>query len=411
MSAQRDEARPLRLLVLYESLYPDYAGGIESRNFEMARALAERGHEVTLAGFGTARPESRPVLGFGDGAPLGAGRIERLVLGPPRGLYGPTGHRSHRRALEFAWRAQRIPLRNYDLIETASMPFLHLPGLALAARLARRPLLVVWHEVWGAYWKEYVGSLKAPIYRLLERGAARLGRHAVTISEHGRERLLRLRGERPGDEIALAPCGVDLDAIGRVLEEVRPEQAGPPLVVAGRLLAHKRIDLAIDALALLQKGEFASYGSPLLAIYGDGPERQRLEARASEHGVRDRVVFHGQVASMYEVWRGFAGARLVLHPSAREGFGLVPLEAMAARLPVVYCHSPESAVGELVRDGVEGRATEPSAAALADAIRELLTDESRRKGLAEAAFARAAAYSWRRLAGEYATILRQSALA
>lgn len=392
--------RPLRLLILNEALYPDHAGGIESRNHQIAQALAERGHDVTLAGFGR--------LPAVDDAPEDGARplVHRLLLGDPRALYRADSRRSHRRALGFALRSLAISPGRFDVVETASMPFFHLPGLAAACRLARVPLLVVWYEVWGAYWKTYFGATRAPVYRVLERAAARLGRRVAATSRLGSERLARLRPHRIGDEVAFAPCGVDLEAVQRAIAEAALAPAGPPIVVAGRLLAHKRVELVIDALPLLAELSGASSGAgPLVAIFGDGPERPRLEARAAALGVRDRVVFHGTVQSLAAVWRGFGSAKVAVHPSAREGFGLVPLEAMAAGLPVVHCRSQESAVDELVRDGVEGRMTEPSAAALAAAIRELLTDEPRRRELAEAARRRAAAYAWDRLAADYERLL------
>jgi glycosyltransferase involved in cell wall biosynthesis len=276
------------------------------------------------------------------------------------------------------------------------------------------PLLVVWYEVWGAYWKSYVGPARAPVYRFLERAAARLGRRVAATSLLGRDRLAMLRASRSkrlGDEVALAPCGVDLAGVRRAVGYAASLPAGPPIVVAGRLLAHKRIDLLLDALPCLADveggpgGESAAASSPLVAIFGDGPERSRLEARAVDLGVRDRIVFHGTVESLAAVWQGFGAARIAVHPSAREGFGLVPLEAMAAGLPVVHCRSRESAVGELVRDGVEGLMTEPTAPALAAGIRALLADEPRRRALAEAARLRAAEYSWSRLAVEYERLL------
>lgn len=397
--------RPLRLLILYETLYPDHAGGIETRNHELALALAARGHAVTLAGFGRPRPRDATENGA-------AGRVERRFLGDPRALYGPGGRRSHRRAAGFARRALTVTPASYDVVETASVPFLHLPGLAAACRLARVPLLVVWYEVWGAYWRTYVGVARAPVYRFLERTAARLGRRVAATSLLGRDRLAKLRASRSmraGDGVALAPCGVDLAAVRRAVEGSAQLPAGPPIVVAGRLLGHKRVELLIDALPHLAElgagPPGASPAGPLVAIFGDGPERPRLEARAVELGVRERVVFHGTVETLAEVWRGFGSARIAVHPSAREGFGLVPLEAMAAGLPVVHCRSEESAVGELVRDGVEGRLTEPTAPALAAGIRALLTDEPRRRALAESARRRAEEYAWNRLAVEYERLL------
>lgn len=397
--------RPLRLLILNEALYPDHAGGIESRNHQVALALARRGHDVTLAGFG--RPPAPHAVAAGDAPP----RVQRLLLGDPRALYRPDSRRSHRRALGFALRSLAIGPGRFDVVETASMPFFHLPGLAASCRLARVPLLVVWYEVWGAYWKTYFGAARAPVYRVLERAAARLGRRVAATSRLGSERLARLRPQRVGDEVAFAPCGVDLAAVRRAVGESATAPPGPPIVAAGRLLAHKRIEILIDALPLLAEipgrgsGAGQHAGAPLVAIFGDGPERARLEARAAALGVRHRVVFHGTVESLSAVWRGFGSALLAVHPSAREGFGLAPLEAMAAGLPVVHCRSQESAVAELVRDGIEGRMTEAEPASLAVAIRELLTDEPRRRELAEGARRRAAAYDWDRLAADYERLL------
>ena len=95
-----------------------------------------------------------------------------------------------------------------------------------------------------------------------------------------------------------------------------------------------------------------------------------------------------------EVWRHLGRARIAVQPSEREGFGLFPLEAMAAGLPVVYCESPESAVPELVRDGVEGVCAAPEPAVLAAVLDRLLTDEAEWSRLRRNALERAAGYDW-----------------
>ena len=106
-------------------------------------------------------------------------------------------------------------------------------------------------------------------------------------------------------------------------------------------------------------------------------------------------------ATSEEVWRELGRARVAVQPSAREGFGLFPLEAMAAGLPVVHCESSESAVAELVRDGVEGTAAPADATGLAVALTTLLTDEPRRNRLAAAARARAAEYDYDTIAEHF----------
>src|SRR5262249_40385897 len=91
----------------------------------------------------------------------------------------------------------------------------------------------------------------------------------------------------------------------------------------------------------------------------------------------------------------------------REGFGLFPLEAMAVGLPVVYSLSPESAVGELVRDGVEGIAVAPSdPARLAAVLARLLAEPEEERRLARQAVARPAAYDWSEIAASAEAICR-----
>jgi glycosyltransferase involved in cell wall biosynthesis len=401
----------VKLLVLYETVYPDFIGGLELRNYELAAALGRRGHEVTLAGFCGGLTTSAPGL--------------RIVsLGELGGLYNSSGKRSTRQALRFARAVARLDLAPYDLIETANMPYVHLLPLAARCAAARKPLLVTWYEHWGAYWHGYVGHLRAPAYRAVELLTAQLGTAVAATSDLTRGRLARARrllGRRRA-AVELLPGGITVsrvraDAAGAGetphagLAGPKPGAApdawprhGPPLIYAGRLLEHKRLDLLLRALALLAQEDGARASptaageTPLLTVFGEGPDRPRLERLAAELGIAARVRFRGHVQSSEEVWQELGQALVAVQPSAREGFGLFPLEAMAAGLPVVYCTSPESAVGELVRDGVEGVAAAPEPGALAGALSRLLQDGAERERLARHAMARAERYDWDEIA-------------
>jgi glycosyltransferase involved in cell wall biosynthesis len=180
------------------------------------------------------------------------------------------------------------------------------------------------------------------------------------------------------------------------------------MIYAGRLLEHKRLDLLLRAVHELERaGGGATAAGPQLTIFGEGPDRRRLETLAAELGVAGRILFRGHVKSSEEVWRELGRARLAVQPSAREGFGLFPLEAMAAGLPVIYCGSPESAVGELVRDGVEGIAVAADAGALATVLARLLAPagEAERRRLGRNAAVRAALYDWDEIAARFEAIL------
>ena len=372
----------MKLLILYETVYPDFIGGVEHRNYELAAALCRRGHEVTLAGF------CRPLPGIPP-------RLMVQSLGELGELYNAAGRRSTRKAIRFAFTVTRLDVRGFDVVETANMPYLHILPLAVKCALARRPLLVTWYEYWGDYWKGYVGRLKAPAYKAVEWLMGQLGTAVTATSRLTQERLARnrLRGG-----VELVPCGIDVAAVHQAAEAGRGE--GPPLIYAGRLLQEKRIDLLLRAVAILAP----RHPGVLLTVFGDGPYRGALVRLADELGIADRSDFRGHVETSREVWENLGRARIAVQPSEREGFGLFPLEAMAAGLPVVYCESPESAVPELVRHGVEGLCCAPEPAALAGAIARLLADGEEWSRLHESARARAAAYDWDEIARRIAEL-------
>ncbi len=362
----------MKVLILYETVYPDFIGGVEHRNYELAAALCRRGHEVTLAGF------CRPLPGIPP-------RLKVHSLGELGALYNAAGRRSTRKAIRFAFTVPRVDVRGFDVVETANMPYIHILPLALKCALARKPLLVTWYEYWGDYWKGYVGRFKAPVYKAIEWLTGQLGTAVTATSRLTQERLARQR--RCGG-VELVPCGIHVQAVQQAARARQGE--GPPLIYAGRLLREKRIDLLLRAVALLAP----RHPGVLLTVFGDGPYRDKLVGLADELGIADRILFRGHVETSREVWENLGQARIAVQPSEREGFGLFPLEAMAAGLPVVYCESSESAVPELVRDGVEGRCCAPEPGALAEVLGRLMTDGAEWRRLHENALARAAGYDW-----------------
>ena len=364
----------LRILLFYDCLYPQSVGGVEHRNFELARALAGRGHRVTLAGFGTEASRSSP--GFPG--------VEVLPVAPPGRLYNEAGKRSTGEALRLAASVARLDLQAFDVVECANIPYAHLPPLALRCRRAGKPLVVTWHEYWGRYWRRYLGW-KWPVYAAIERATAPLGAAAVAVSRLTAERVRRVRK----GEVRVVPNGIPVEAIRSAAgTEAGTASEGAPLVYAGRLLREKRIDLLLEAVQRLD------WEGPVLAILGDGPDRERLVALAGQLGLRERVVFHGYLPTSLDVWRRMGASRIAVQPSSREGFGLFPLEAMAAGLPVVYCESSESALSELVETGVHGLRTAPDPEALAAALRRLLADDGERRRLGENARRHAAGFDW-----------------
>ena len=109
---------------------------------------------------------------------------------------------------------------------------------------------------------------------------------------------------------------------------VAPSSASPQLITAGRMVAQKRFDVLLQALALVR-------GDARLTILGDGPLRHSLEALARSLGIADRVDTPGYG----DVLPRLRQADLFVLSSDYEGLPAVVLEALASGVPVVTSDS------------------------------------------------------------------------
>ena len=138
-----------------------------------------------------------------------------------------------------------------------------------------------------------------------------------------------------------------------------------------RLVEQKGIPYAMEALRRLR----AEFPGAHLVIAGDGEKAAELRRLASALGIADRVHWLGWRPKAIDLMAAFD---VLLVPSLWEGFGLVLLEAMSRRVPVIA--SRVSAIPEVVRDGETGILFEPrNVDALTGAIVRLLSDRSLRK--------------------------------
>lgn len=186
--------------------------------------------------------------------------------------------------------------------------------------------------------------------------------------------------------------------------------ARPRALFVGRLVPYKGCNLALEALAPLLREARLDF-----TIVGDGPERQALEAQASQLGIADAVTFAGRVPPD-EVARHYREADLFVFPSLREFGGGVVLEAMAMGVvPVVVGYGGP---GELVSAdcGVAvPMAVQPQlVASIHGAVAQLLDAPQRRIAMAAAAQARVASlFFWERKAEQstavYEWVTRQRA--
>lgn len=110
-----------------------------------------------------------------------------------------------------------------------------------------------------------------------------------------------------------------------------------------------------------------------LLVIGRGPEREGLEAWVNEHGLAENVEFLGGLPND-QLNAYYAAADLFLFSSKTETQGIVLLEAMSGRTPVVALEA--SGVCDVVRSGVNGLLTDEDPAHFAGAVSRILEDSS-----------------------------------
>jgi glycosyltransferase involved in cell wall biosynthesis len=143
---------------------------------------------------------------------------------------------------------------------------------------------------------------------------------------------------------------------------------------------------AIDVLLHAAKPLLASDRSLTLVLAGDGPLRGELESLASSLGITRQTQFLGTRGAA-EIASLMHGCETLVLPSRMEPFGIVIIEAMACKTPVVA--SAVGGIPEIIEPEISGLLVEPeNPQALTEALRRVLTDQDLRKTLAENGHAR-----------------------
>ncbi len=164
------------------------------------------------------------------------------------------------------------------------------------------------------------------------------------------------------------------------------------LLVAGRLVERKGVDIAIEAMRTINQ----RMPDAALLVAGDGPMRSALEERTRLTGIADHVVFTGHVSDA-ELRDAYRAASIVLLPAKDlrgdiEGYGIAAADAGLFGKPVVA--SRTGGLVEAVEDGVTGILAPPgNPQALTEAIFSLLEAPERAKRLGEGGRVKAAKWT------------------
>jgi glycosyltransferase involved in cell wall biosynthesis len=325
----------VRICILYDCLFPWTVGGAERWYRNLAERLAADGHDVTYL----------TRLQWDPAEPPEIPGVRVLAVSRADDLYGDDGNRRIVPPLRFGRGVLRHLWRtggDYDIVHTASFPYFSVLAAGLARRRGHFGLVVDWHEVWSRhYWREYLGPVAGAIGHEVQRICVRLPQHAFCFSRLHRDRLLE-EGLRSRPEILEGEYAGDLTA-------PEPNDADPIVLFAGRHIREKRAHTVPPAIAHARRAAPELTG----VIFGDGPERGRVEEAVRAAGVQEAVRVPGFVG--HDVLDAALRTALCsVLPSTREGYGMIVVEAGSMGTPSVVVRAEDNAAVELIEEGVNG---------------------------------------------------------
>jgi glycosyltransferase involved in cell wall biosynthesis len=371
-------ARPVRsvLLLCWRDTGHPQGGGSETYLQRIGAHLAESGVRVTLR---TARYPGAPRREVLDGVHISraGGRYSVYIWAGLAMVLARIGLGPLRRA------------RPDVVVDTQN-------GLPFMARLAfGRRVAVLVHHCHREQWPVAGPAMGRFGWFVESKLSPRVHRRNqyVTVSLPSARDLTGL-GVNPR-HIAVVRNGLD-EAPARTLTV--PRSTTPRVAVLSRLVPHKHIEDALDAVAELRP----RIPDVHLDVLGGGWWEQRLVDHAALLGISDAVTFHGHVddSAKHQVLQ-----QCWVHvlPSRKEGWGLAVVEAAQHAVPTIGYRSSGGLTDSIV-DGVTGVLAD-DLDDLVDQLERLLTDHVLREQLGAKAQARSGEFCWQQSADAMRTVL------
>lgn len=302
----------MKIAIVYDMLYPYSIGGVEWRNFSLAKHLVLKGHEVHL--FGMKMWEGEKTKKVSDGFYMhGISRYNGKYFKGKRKIIEPV---------KFSVRLFFELIKyDFDIIDVSSFPFFPAFSVKMYSLIKKKPFVVTWHEFWGDYWKEY-NPLISPFGKLAEIICTKISRNNICVSRGTLEDVKKYIKEP-----SLIENWVDEDE----LKKAKPSSEKFDIISVGRHLKHKNFDMLLRSIAIIKRKK--PYIKAL--IIGEGPEtisllRLRDALKLSKNV--DILSFSHDKEFLYSHMKS---SKVFVLLSELEGFSITAFEAAACGLPVI----------------------------------------------------------------------------
>jgi glycosyltransferase involved in cell wall biosynthesis len=293
-------------------------------------------------------------------------------------------------AAKALWTHAVLPSRlaGFDLLHSignVGLPFCPVPQVVTVLDLCQRMV------------PERFGLMKRLYLNAGQAWSARSAAKAIAISESTRGDLLRFH---PG----YASKTVTIPCASKFAIDETPSLGRDGFLFVGTLEPGKRLEFALEALALLKREGNAAQGKILSVVGARGWKHTHLPALIARLGLGEQVEFLGYLSDE-ELRQRYRRAECLVFPSVYEGFGLPILEAQSQGCPVIAADN--SSLREVGGPGGYYFPTH-DVEALAGLMRRAVAEPEAFQAIRAAAFANCARFDWTRAAEATLRVYREA---
>lgn len=295
-----------------------------------------------------------------------------------------------------------VQKRNYDIIHAHD--WMVTPSAVGLKHLIRKPIVYSVHSTEFGRRNGIHGNMQRLIHETEGWGTYE-SKEIIVCSKYMKEHVVWLFGV-PAEKVHVIPNGVSEPIPVKASVEFRRKYALDSekiILFVGRIVNEKGLNVLIGALPYVLK---SGINAKIVAV-GDGYAINRMKEIAWELGVYDKVYFTGYLSDE-ELNKAFKVSDVLVVPSLYEPFGMVALEGMINKLPVIV--SDTGGLAEIIEDGVNGLKVPPNnSEELSKKLIALLSDENLKRRISEFGFKTAKEkYSWVKIAHETIDVYRKA---
>lgn len=264
------------------------------------------------------------------------------------------------------------------------------------AKIRSIPQVYTYH---GRYWKE-VDQLYSPLLTIYFKKEFQFYRNFYDKIVVNSKDMMRhaLKEGFDSSKIIIIPNGFDIEKFKKAKPcDLKGE---PAILFVGRLEQIKGVDLLIEG----HKKVLRELPRATLHVVGDGSLDMQLKNLVESLNINDKVIFHGFVPENVKL-SYYKSADICVFPSTYEPFGIVILEAMAARKPIIA--SLVGGIPELVKHERNALLINPDSEEIAEAVQRLYNDPSLMREMAGNNAGDVQRYDWKEISKRYIEVYHQ----